>query len=277
MNKLVVLVTGASSGIGKATVLQLSELGFQVFAGVKDLDDVKFDHPNITPVELDVTKQSDIQNVKEKLEDKNLFALVNNAGIADFQPIELVPQDTLRRVFDINFFGPVELIQTLLPNLRRSKGRIINIGSVGAHTTIPFGFALCASKHAIKSLTDGLRLELEQDQIQVVEIDPSSIATPAAAKMVDQIHEITKTLPGSGKERYQKPLFSMGESMHKTEMKGMPPEGVAKVVAKALTIKNPKPFYSVGPNSSKITYLSKFMPAKVFDKMKLKLVGLKTG
>lgn len=277
MAKKTILVTGASSGIGKATALELAKHDFQVYAGVRDLSKVKFDNPNIKTIKLDVTKESDIENVKEKLQDENFFALINNAGISDFHPIELVPQDTLRRVFDINFFGPVALIQALLPNLRQAQGRIINIGSVYAHTTMPFGFAVCASKHAIKSLTDGLRIELEQDHISVIEIDPSTITTPASAKTVDQIHEIAETFPESGKLRYQKPLFSMGEWAHQAEMHGMPPEGVAKIVVKAMTSKHPKPFYSVGPNSSKITYLSKFMPTMMFDKMKLKILGLKAG
>lgn len=275
MEQSYVLVTGAGSGIGKAICEELASLGFHVYAGLKEMGQVEFIHNSIEAIKLDVTSKSDIEAVTKKLQEKNLYAVINNAGVADFHPVELVPEKTLRKIFDVNFFGPVLLIQNLLPLLRNTKGRILNIGSMGAHTTIPFGFALCSSKHAIKSLTDALRIELQQDEIEVIEVDPSSIATPASAQMYDQISEITESFTDMGKRRYQKPMLSMGKSMHSAEMAGMPPEGVAKVVGEALCVKNPKPFYSVGPNSSKITFLSKLMPPKVFDKIKLKLVGIK--
>lgn len=278
-----VLVTAAGSGIGQATALELDKLGFKVFAGVRKKEHgeklSQIASSNLEAVILDVTQTNDITDLKEKLRvslgNKGLYALVNVAGIADFGPIEALSIDRFRQIFDVNLFGTLELTQAMLPFIRKSKGRIVNVGSVGAHTTIPFGVTICASKHALESLNSGLRIELKPWGIDVIAVDPSSIATPAANRMLDQAKETIGKMTMEQRELYAKPLLSMAESMHKQEMTGAAPETVGKVIAKALLATKPRTRYPVGPNSKKIILLSRLLPDRLFDRLKLKMVGIK--
>ena len=284
MQQKIVLVTGTSSGIGKATALELDRLGFCVYAGVRresnaaELREVA--STNLQPVMLDVTIPEQVEAVVQQLTqthgETGIYALVNVAGIADFGPIEPFSIERLKTIFDVNFFSTVALTQKVIPLLRKSEGRIVNVGSVGGHTTIPYGFSVCSSKHALESLTSGLRMELAPWGIDVIAVDPSSIATPAASKMVEQAKgTIEKTFSDQDKAHYEKGVVQMAESMHKQEMAGMPPEGVGKVIGKALTAKRPKARYPVGPHAKMIVLMSGILPDRLFDKLKLKMVGIK--
>ena len=284
MQKKIVLVTGTSSGIGKSAALELDRIGFHVYAGVRresnavELREVA--STNLQPVILDVTIPEQVDSVVQQLTkahgETGIYALVNVAGIADFCPIEPFPIERLKEIFDVNFFSTVALTQKLIPLLRKSKGRIVNVGSVGAHTTIPFGFSICSSKHALESMTSGLRMELAPWGIDVIAVDPSSIATPAANKMVEQAKQtIETTFSNQDKTNYAESVVQMAESMRKQEMAGMPPESVGKVIAKALTAKRPKARYPIGPHSRMIVLMSGLLPDRLFDKLKLKMVGIK--
>jgi NAD(P)-dependent dehydrogenase (short-subunit alcohol dehydrogenase family) len=264
--------------------LELDRQGFRVYAGVRRESDAaelrKVASTNLQPVILDVTIPEQVDAVVQQLQEAHgetgIYALVNVAGIADFSPIEPFPIERLKKIFDVNFFSTVALTQKVIPLLRKSKGRIVNVGSVGAHTTIPYGFSICSSKHALESLTSGLRMELAPWDIDVIAVDPSSIATPAAGKMVEQAkNTIETTFSTQDKAHYEKSVVQMAESMHKQEMGGMPPEGVGKVIAKALTAKRPKARYPIGPHSRMIVLMSGILPDRLFDKLKLKMVGIK--
>ena len=280
----IVLVTGSSSGIGRATALELDQRGFLVYAGVRrevDAEELKAQaSPRLTPLILDVTKPEQISAAVDYLVsvhgDTGIDALVNVAGIADFGPIETLSIDRLRQIFDVNFFGVVALTQAMIPLLRMSHGRMVNVGSVGAHTTIPFGFTICSSKHALESLTSGLRIELAPWGIDVIAIDPSSIATQAASQMVSQTQAlIASTFSQDDRNNYESNLVAMATSMREQEMSGMPPEGVAKVIARALTAKHPKSRYLVGPHARTLVGLSRLLPDRLFDRLKLRLVGIR--
>ncbi len=280
-----VLVTGAGSGIGRATALELDRRGFLVYAGVRkdaESEDLrKASTGNLRPVILDVTIPEQVQNIRAELQrahgDEGLYALVNVAGIADFGPIEDQSVKRLRKIFDVNFFGVLEMTQALLPLIRRARGRIVNIGSVGAHGTIPFGFSVCSSKHAVEALTSGLRIELARWGIDAIAIDPSSIATPAANRMVDQAKATIAGLSEEQRGYYADDLLKMAESMHKQEMSGMPPEGVGKVIAGALLAKRPRARYPVGPHARMIILMNGLLPDRWVDKLILKMVGIKMG
>ena len=281
MNQKTVLITGASSGIGRATALELDRIGFRVLAGVRKAADgelLKKDaSERLCPVILDVTKSEHIDAIYAQLiaEKEGLYALINNAGLALFTPIEALSTEQLKHIFDVNFFGPFSLTQKLIPLLRESQGRIVNVGSVGAHTTIPFGFTICSSKHALESFTSGLRMELAPWNIDVISVDPSSIATPAASRMVDQVkHTIQQTFSDENTKHYKAEMLQMATSMHKQEMDGMSPAGVAAVIAHALTAKRPKIRYPIGPHARMIVCLSGLLPDWLFDRLKLKLVGI---
>lgn len=280
-----VLVTGAASGIGRATALELDRQGFLVYAGVRketEADGLRREAAgSLRTVILDVTIPEQIRNVREELErahgSEGLHGLVNVAGVADFGPIEAQSPERLRQIFDVNFFGVLAMVQALLPLIRRARGRIVNVGSVGAHGTIPFGFSVCSSKHAVEALTSGLRLELAHWGIDAIAIDPSSIATPAANRMVDQAKTTIKGLSEEQRGYYADDLLKMAESMHKQEMAGMPPAGVGKVIAKALSAKRPRARYPVGPHARMIILMNGLLPDRWMDKLILKMTGIKLG
>src|SRR5512133_34446 len=159
-----VLVTGASSGMGRACALRLAEGGFAVFAAVRKERDAQAlkesGSPGVVPILLDVTKGETISEALRTIRDavgaSGLAGLVNNAGIAVTGPMELVPLEELRRQFEINVFGQVAVTQAFLPLIRAARGRIVNVGSVGAKFALPFGGALNSSKAAFESLSDSL-------------------------------------------------------------------------------------------------------------------------
>ncbi|MEJ6511701.1 MAG: SDR family NAD(P)-dependent oxidoreductase [Actinomycetota bacterium] len=284
MNARTALVTGSSSGIGRATALELDRLGFTVYAGVRrqsDAEELKANaSPRLTPLILDVTKPDQIAAANEQLtrlhRAQGIDALVNVAGVADFGPIETLSIERLRQIFDVNFFGAVAITQSMIPLLRKSRGRILNVGSVGAHTTIPFGFTICSSKHALESLTSGLRSELKPWGIDVIAVDPSSIATHAADQMLEQANTlINDTFTEADRDHYETNLLSMASSMRKQELSGMPPEGVATVIARALTARRPKSRYPVGPHARMLVRLSGLLPDRLFDRLKLRVVGIR--
>lgn len=277
-----VLVTGASSGMGKACALRLSQAGFTVFAGVRKERDAQMlkqeGSSRLIPVILDVTNEQTImqacQFIRESVGDAGLVGLVNNAGVGVTAPIELVPLDELRRQFDINVIGQVAVIQAFLPLIRAARGRIINVGSVGGQTTIPFGGPLCASKYAIESINDAMRMELRPWGIQVVLVAPGSIRTPAVDKLVQDSEAMLQTFPAEGSRRYATAYRAFVQTFVRHEKAGAPPEAMANVVLKALIASKPKTRYPVGPLSRRLLLLSRLLPASVFDQFKIRLFGL---
>ncbi len=206
-----VLVTGASSGMGKACALRLSQAGYTVFAGVRKERDASLlkqaASPRLTPVLLDVTDERSIaqacQRIRETVGAAGLVGLVNNAGVGVTAPIELVPLEELRRQFDVNVIGQVAVIQAFLPLIRDAHGCIITVGSVGGKITIPFGGPLCSSKYAFESINDALRMELRPWGIHVVLVAPGSIRTPAVDKLVTESEAMMKTFSAEGRARYE--------------------------------------------------------------------------
>ncbi|HEY2747162.1 MAG TPA: SDR family NAD(P)-dependent oxidoreductase, partial [Polyangia bacterium] len=205
-----VVVTGASSGIGRASAERLVRAGFVVFAGVrKPLDAERLRRENgdrIFPLELDVTDGDEIAAavavVRARVGGLGLHGLVNNAGIGLTGPLEYMALDELRRQFEVNVFGQIAVTQAFLPLLHAARGRIVNMGSVGGHIAIPFGGALSASKSAFGLLSDALRLELHSSGIAVSIIEPGAIATPAVDKTLGDPDAAVRALPPQGAAQY---------------------------------------------------------------------------
>src|SRR5512142_597497 len=180
-----VAITGASSGIGRASALLLARHDFEVFASVRKVEDGESLRreagARITPVLMDVTDQASIAAAAEQIDralvGRGLDGLVNNAGIGLAAPLEYVPLGDVRHVFDVNLFGQLAVTQALLPALRRGRGRILDIGSVATSLAIPFGGVLNASKAALAALNDSLRLGPAASDVDVVLIEPAAIAT----------------------------------------------------------------------------------------------------
>lgn len=275
-----VVVTGASSGIGRATSIRLAEAGFHVFAGVRKEADgealLRETTGTLSPLILDVTDEAAIKEAAAKVgaSGLRLAGLVNNAGVGVGWPLEAIPLETLRWQFEVNVFGQLAVIQEFLPLLRRAGGRIVNMGTIADRLTLPFGAPLTSAKWAFASITEALRVELRPDGIHVVLIEPASIRTSAADKLRDQAEETLAQMDEELGARYGKSFRSMVAKAHATEHAGSDPDVVARVVLKALTSGKPSTRYPVGKDSRKLAFLARWLPDRAFDAVKIKLFGL---
>jgi NAD(P)-dependent dehydrogenase (short-subunit alcohol dehydrogenase family) len=213
-SKGAVLVTGASTGIGRASALRLDQLGFQVFAGVrKDADGKALKQKakgDFTPILLDVTDDASIaaaaKTVSKAVGNRGLAGLVNNAGIVVPGPLEFLPLGDLRSQIEVNVIGQVAVTQAFLPMLRKGRGRIVNIGSIGGRMATPFMGAYNASKFALEALTDSLRMELKPWEISVSIIEPGNIDTRIWEKGQDAADVLLEKLPKEGHDLYDPAL-----------------------------------------------------------------------
>jgi NAD(P)-dependent dehydrogenase (short-subunit alcohol dehydrogenase family) len=277
-----VVITGASSGIGRACALHLAAQGFQVFAGVRKARDgaaLRAESGGaVAPIEIDVTDPATIGAamlaVRAQLGGRGLDGLVNNAGIGSAAPVEYMSAELLRRQFEVNVFGQIAVTQAFLPLLREARGRIVNMGSVGGHIAIPFGGALCGSKSAFRSLNDALRLELHPDGIYVCLIEPGSIHTPAVDKTLGDIEAVIGALPRAGAARYGDRLREFARRAYARETNGSPPEVVAQAVHHALTARRPRVRYPVGADARALVILPRLLPDRLLDRLRLWLFGM---
>jgi len=250
-----IVITGASTGIGRACALHLDGLGFRVFAGVrKEADGEALRREasdRLTPLMLDVTDAASIaaaaETVAEATGGNGLAGLVNNAGIGVAGPLEVLPIADLRRQFEVNVIGQVAVTQAFLPLLRRAGGPVVNIGSSGGRVTKPFIGAYCASKFALEALTGSLRLELHPWDIRVVMIEPGPVATPIWGKSMAATEALIERLPQAARDLYM-PVVAAARAVLEARgtAVGMPAETVARAVARALTARRPKRRYLVG-------------------------------
>jgi NAD(P)-dependent dehydrogenase (short-subunit alcohol dehydrogenase family) len=274
-----VLVTGASSGMGRACALRLAHGGFSVFAAVrKDADAQRLKEsgaPQVTPVILDVTDEhaitAAVRTVGDVVGRSGLAGLVNNAGIAVTGPLELVRLDELRRQFEVNVFGQVAVTQAFLPLIRAARGRIVNVGSVGARFALPFAGGLNASKAAFESLSDSLRMELRPWGIHVVLVSPGSIRTAAEAKLVKDSEAALNAFSAEGRSRYGASYRAFVRAMLDLEKRGVGPEVVADTVFRALTARVPRRRYAVGPKSRLLPLLFTTLPASAADALRMRV------
>jgi NADP-dependent 3-hydroxy acid dehydrogenase YdfG len=190
-NEQAIVVTGASTGIGKATALHLDKLGFKVFAGVRKESDGqalrKETSNKLTPIFLDVTDSNSITAAMDTVSKETggeLYGLVNNAGVSLNGPLELVPTSKIKQLMDVNVLGLLAVTQAFLPLLRQSKGRIINISSGHGLVAVPDKSAYAASKFAVQAITDSLRVELCPFDVSVSSIVVGKVDTAVLGKII---------------------------------------------------------------------------------------------
>ena len=206
-----VLVTGASSGIGRAAVLRLATSGYHVFAGVRKPADgtalAEAATGEVTPVILDVTDAqqiiSAVKAIADHVGDAGLAGLVNNAGIGVFGPLELIPIEQFRRQFEVNVTGQLAVTQAALPLLRRGRGRIVMIGSIGERFTPPFIGPLAASKSTLTAMSNALRQELAPWDIRVILVEPGSIRSEAVDKLEKDARTVMNDATAEGRALYE--------------------------------------------------------------------------
>ena len=277
-----VVVTGASTGIGRACALRLDRLGFQVFAGVrKDADGrtlKKKARGNLTPVRLDVTDDAAItaaaETVGNAVGEEGLLGLVNNAGIVLPGPLEFLPLGDLRSQMEVNVIGQVAVTQAFLPLLRKGTGRIVNIGSIGGRMAAPFLGAYNASKFAMEALTDSLRMELRPWGISVSIIEPGSIDTRLWEKGQNAGDVLLGKMPPHGRELYDPAVDAVRQAAEKNAQGAIPPSAVAKAVVHALTAEKPKTRYVVGTDARIQAVVARLVPDGMKDWLVTREMGL---
>jgi NAD(P)-dependent dehydrogenase (short-subunit alcohol dehydrogenase family) len=257
-----------------------------VFAGVRRTGDgtalVRSAHKGgagqIIPVILDVTDSASIRaaagEVSGVVGPGGIAALVNNAGIGLTWPVEAMPLEDLRRVYDVNVFGQVAVIQAFLPLLRAAAGRMINIGSIGDRLSLPFGAPLASSKWAIASITESLRLELRPWGIHVVLIEPASIHTEAVQKVEDDAERVLRAMSDEDRLLYGDSYRAMTRFALARERRGSEPDVVAQAVLRALNARRPHTRYLVGKDARRLAFVARWAPDRLFDRIRIKLFGL---
>jgi len=265
-----VVITGASTGIGKECALYLDQRGYRVFAGVRKASDgealTKVASSRLSSVILDVTDASAVSDaasqVEQALGEHPLIGLVNNAGIGIGGPIEFLAPSELRRQMEVNLVGPLAVIQAFMPMLRRSRGRIVNISSIGGKVAAPFLFPYNGSKFALEALSDSLRAELKPFGINVSIVEPGNIKTPMLEKALTAVDESLRTLPPDGVRYYGQQLDVVRKMVGGP---AAPVEKVAKVVEHALTGRRPRTRYLVGTDAKLMAFFHWLLPDRAFD------------
>ncbi len=264
-----VLVTGASSGIGRATAERLAGHGHTVYAGARRAEDLaELERLGCRAVQLDVTDADSRRRAVAEIVDAEgaVGALVNNAGYSQSGAVETLELDALRRQFETNVFGVVAMCQLVLPSMReRRAGRIVNISSMGANFTFPGGGAYHASKYALEAISDALRFEVKGFGIDVVIIQPGAIRTKfdqaaiaslpghGAGGPYDEFNTRVGTLT---KEAYERGVM---------RLLGGGPERVAATVERALTAGRPRLRYRVTPSAHLLVAQRRLMSARMWD------------
>ena len=271
-----VLVTGAASGLGLATVRHLAANGYQVFAGVRvesSCHSVDWGSDAITPLHMDLTDSLSIEKSHGTIAgifgERGLHALFNNAGITTAGPLEFQPVDAYKRIYDVNVFGHVAVTQRFLSLIRLGAGRILFIGAIGGITSYPFYSAYCSSKQAIEAITDSLRLELYPWKIPVSLIELGSTTTPIWDKadlLALPIDERVSIDPAETKRLYGESLDAFQKAMISQHRMCMPADKVAKSIGRILTKRHPKARYRLGVDA-KVVGLISHLPDRLRDRV----------
>jgi NAD(P)-dependent dehydrogenase (short-subunit alcohol dehydrogenase family) len=271
-----VVVTGASTGIGRATALLLDEKGYRVFAGVRKDEDAKSlkeeGSDRLKPIKIDVAKDRSIaaakRTVKRLLGDDELVGLVNNAGVGGGGPVEFEPIDDFRNTIEINLIGQVAVTQAFLQLVREGRGTVVFLASIGGRIASPFMSSYSASKFALEGIGDTLRREVSPWGIDVVVVEPGSIATEIWRKGSDQVEEQMKQMPSEAERLYGDQMRSWVQAfLVETGGRGIPPKKVAQVIHRAIRSDKPKARYLVGTDAKVGAKLQAAVPTRTFDRM----------
>lgn len=257
MNKIpVALVTGASRGIGRETAAALVKAGYKVIGTCRSPEKLKPEEkiPGLTYIPMELTDEKSIDALLSLIEQVDV--LVNNAGESQMGPVEEVPMDKIRRLYEMSFFGHVRLIKGIIPKMRRQgQGIIINVTSLASHLPIPYSSIYASAKAAMEVLANGLRNELAPFNIRVVTVAPSFIRT--------NIYQ-EKIIAASSDYA---PWLNTAKAIRDARIAGgSDPSVVADKIMKILAKRNPKPFYAVGKSAGWMALIAKLMPSGFVEK-----------
>jgi NAD(P)-dependent dehydrogenase (short-subunit alcohol dehydrogenase family) len=276
-----VLISGASTGIGRACAERLDNIGFTVFAGVRkqsDADSLLGTGSGRTrPLMLDVTESESIAAALRTVDEAvpaGLAGLVNNAGISVGGPLEFVPIDEWRRQLEVNFIGQVAITQAAIPALRKARGRIVNMTSIGGRLASPFLGPYNASKFALEAVTDALRLELRQFGIEVAAVEPGAVVTPIWEKGRASAQRAAASMPAEAMQLYGAGIAAINKFISQAESSGVPPIEVARAVEHALTAPRPRTRSVVGRDAKMRLVLTRLLPTRVMDRLVVRAMGI---
>ena len=278
-NNKTALVTGTSSGIGKAIAIALREAGFYVYATAPDVakaGDLKNDGFEL--LTLDVTNEEQAKEAVKTAESRSgvIDVLVNNAGYGQYGPIEEIPLDAIRHDFEVNVFGLLRMCQFVLPGMRKKGGgRIINISSVAGEMSQPGAGIYHATKHAVEAIDEALRMEVETFGIRVIGVLPGPVNTNFDETAISTIPDTGKDSPYYG---FKQNLIKTTKQMLSPESSTtLEPEDVAKKVVEAATADNPSRRYHVGVMSKVMGRAHDWLPDAVWDKAMEYMVPAEEG
>jgi NAD(P)-dependent dehydrogenase (short-subunit alcohol dehydrogenase family) len=266
------IVTGASTGIGAATARELARRGFHVLAGVRrDLDADAIRGPGIEPLIIDVTNPDHIEALAARVHGdphgRALRAVVNNAAIQANVPIEAFAIDEWRNMFEVNLFGQVAVIQALLPALIRSKGRVVNISSVGGKVAMAAYGPYAGTKFAFEAVSDSLRRELAPSGVQVVVVEPGAVRTEMLGRAIAAADDLVAAMTPEQSRRYGPLVHAVNAQAVSSTKSGQPAEAAATVIAKAVTARRPRTRYTVGRDAALITRMVRLLPDRALDRV----------
>jgi NAD(P)-dependent dehydrogenase (short-subunit alcohol dehydrogenase family) len=274
-----VLVTGASTGIGRATALRLDAAGWRVFAGVRreaDADSLReAGSERLEPLMLDIADAGQIAAAAERIDTAaggELDGLVNNAGIGVPGPLETMPMEDIRRQIEVNMFGHVAVTKALLPAIRRARGRIVFISSIGGRIAFPMNGPYHLAKFGIEAAGDVFRQELRPWGISVSIVEPGSIKTPIWERSDREIGALLERAPET-EELYGKPLAAIRRASRKLGERGIPPDRVASRIEHALAARRPRTRYLVGVDAKLQARAKILTPARLWDRIVARMIG----
>jgi NAD(P)-dependent dehydrogenase (short-subunit alcohol dehydrogenase family) len=280
-----ILVTGASTGIGRATVLALLSQGFFVYAGVRDpaaggrlmTEAPAGSHARLQILTLDVTDAGQVRaaahHLEHELGDAGLWGLFNNAGISVNGPIEHLGIDGLRHQLEVNVVGQVAVTQAMIPLLRRARGRVVTTGSVAGFIALPGLAPYAMSKHAMEAFSDSLRRELAPFGVQVSLLEPGAIATEIWQKGMRDADEVQRSWPPQVIEHYGPLIQALRKAAAMSERRASPPEVVTRAVVHAFTAAKPRTRYRMGRDSGIQKWIAR-LPDRWADAVLMKALGL---
>ncbi len=277
------LISGASTGIGRACALELDRRGFHVFAGVRSDEAAEglraAASDRLTPVRLDVTVTAEIAAAAVQIAaaagESGLAGLVNNAGIGVPGPWELLPLDLFRRQLEVNIIGQLAVTQACLPLLRKGRGRVVNISSINGGLAVPYLGAYSASKFGLEAFTDSLRTEVRNFGIQVSSVAPGAIDTPIWEKSAALADQLSSGVSPETVALYQSDLEAMRLAAARAARGAAPVERVVRAVVHALTAKRPKTHYYLGWDVRFCFKCLKMISDRLRDRIVRKFMGVR--
>ncbi len=272
-----VLVTGASTGIGRAVVGRLAAGGYHVWGTVRRAEDAESlraeHHDAVSPLLVDVTDEAAVRAAADAVTAAGpLVALVNNAGVALPSPLEHVPLDVFRRQLEVNLVGQLAVTQAMLPALRRGRAeagdaRIVMIGSIGGRVAGPMLGPYHAAKFGLAGLTGSLRAELAPSGIRVILVEPGAIATPIWTRGSADGQRLVAALPVEAQRRYRPQIDRALADARRSAVRGLPADRAAAVVVRCLTDRNPRPRRVVGRDAQVAAAMARLLPDRALYRL----------